>query len=97
MRNRYAGYCYYCTKHVAKNEGHFEKRQNQKGFRLIHAECVFKNRKDKEIKMNRPLLATHYSRSLDKYFSFDNAVFIWENNDWREVFDIIQVGDLEEL
>ena len=45
----------------------------------------------------KPQDATHYSPSLNKYFHFDNAIFIWENNDWREVFDIIQVGDLEEV
>ena len=47
MRNRFPGYCYYCTKHVAKNEGHFEKRQNAKGFRVIHVECVFVQRAEK--------------------------------------------------
>ena len=45
----------------------------------------------------KPPLATHYSALLKKYFHIDNAIFIWENNDWREVFDIIQVGDLEEV
>ena len=47
----------------------------------------------------KPPLATHYSASLNKYFHFDNAIFIWEDNDWREVFDIMimQVGDLEEV
>ena len=44
-----------------------------------------------------PQDATHYSALLKKYFHIDNAIFIWEDNDWREVFDIIQVGDLEEV
>ncbi|MBJ8474376.1 hypothetical protein [Acinetobacter bereziniae] len=47
MRNRFPGTCYYCNSHVAKGEGHFEKRQNAKGFRVIHAECVFKQRAEK--------------------------------------------------
>ena len=45
----------------------------------------------------KPQDATHYSALLKKYFHIDNAVFIQEDNDWREVFDIIQVGDLEEV
>lgn len=48
MRNRFPGYCYYCTHYVAKGDGHFEKRQGSKGFRVIHAECVFKQRTEKE-------------------------------------------------
>lgn len=45
MRNKYGGYCYYCGKYVAKGEGHFER---YKGYwRVIHAECVFKQRKEK--------------------------------------------------
>ena len=47
--------------------------------------------------MSKPQDATHYSASLNKYFNFYNAIFIWEDNDWREVFDIMQVGDLEEV
>ena len=47
MRNRFPGYCYYCTSLVSKGEGHFEKRQDAKGFRVIHAECVFKQRAEK--------------------------------------------------
>lgn len=47
MRNRFPGYCYYCTTLVPKGEGHFEKRQDAKGFRVIHAECVFKQREEK--------------------------------------------------
>ena len=47
MRNRFGGYCYYCTQYVAKGAGHFEKRQDAKGFRVIHVDCVFKQRKEK--------------------------------------------------
>jgi hypothetical protein len=32
---------------VPKGEGHFEKRQDAQGFRVIHAECVFKQRAEK--------------------------------------------------
>ena len=45
----------------------------------------------------KPQDATHYSALLKKYFHIDNAIFIWEDNDWREVFDIMQVGELEEV
>lgn len=48
MRNRFPGICYYCNTNVAKGAGHFEKRQNAKGFRVIHAECVFKQREEKQ-------------------------------------------------
>lgn len=48
MRNRFSGYCYYCTQFVAKGAGHFEKRQDSKGFRVIHAECVFRQREEKQ-------------------------------------------------
>lgn len=48
MRNRFSGYCYYCTDFVAKGAGHFEKCQDAKGFRVIHAECVFKQREEKQ-------------------------------------------------
>lgn len=48
MRNKFTGYCYYCTKFVEKGAGHFEKRSKQKGFRLIHADCVFKQREEKQ-------------------------------------------------
>ena len=47
MRNRFGGYCYYCTQYVAKGAGHFEKRQDAKGFRVIHVDCVFKQREEK--------------------------------------------------
>ena len=47
MRNRYPGTCYYCGLHCEKGAGHFEKLVNAKGFRVIHAECVFFQRADK--------------------------------------------------
>ena len=50
MRNRFSGYCYFCTKHVPVGAGHFEKRQDAKGFRVIHADCIFKQR---EIKLEK--------------------------------------------
>lgn len=48
MRNHFSGYCYYCTHFVAKGAGYFEKRQNAKGFRVIHVDCVFKQREEKK-------------------------------------------------
>ena len=45
MRNRYPGICYYCKSAVAKGAGHFERHQGK--WRTIHAECVFKQRKEK--------------------------------------------------
>ncbi len=47
MRNRYPGVCYYCKSAVAKGAGHFERHQGH--WRTIHAECVFKQRKEKGI------------------------------------------------
>jgi hypothetical protein len=48
MRNRYSGTCYYCGLFVDKQAGHFERYKNS--WRLIHAECVFKQRDEKELK-----------------------------------------------
>ncbi|WP_288191253.1 hypothetical protein [uncultured Veillonella sp.] len=51
MRNNFAGTCYFCGKKVYPREGHFEKNVLGVGTRrwlLIHAECVFKQRKLKE-------------------------------------------------
>lgn len=45
MRNRYPGTCYYCGKRVEKGEGHFERCHGH--WRVIHAECVFKQRAEK--------------------------------------------------
>ena len=46
MRNKYKGYCYYCGKSVEVGEGHFERYQG--GWRTIHADCVFKQREQKQ-------------------------------------------------
>ena len=45
MRNRYSGSCYYCKNFVAVGAGHFERYAGK--WRTIHADCVFKQRKDK--------------------------------------------------
>ncbi len=43
--------------------------------------------------------ATHYSKSMDAYFHFDNAAFIWcdELERWIEYYAIRCIKDLEEL
>lgn len=48
MRNKYPGICYKCGEFVAKNEGHFER--HNKGWRVIHVECVFQQRTEKKSK-----------------------------------------------
>lgn len=45
MRNKYPGCCYYCKNWVAKGEGHFERFAGR--FRVIHADCVLKQRQAK--------------------------------------------------
>jgi hypothetical protein len=50
MRNKYKGTCYYCNKEVLPNKGHFERYKG--GWRVIHAECVLKQRKEKELIKN---------------------------------------------
>lgn len=53
MRNKFSGVCYRCKKWVPKGEGHFERSKIKKGlllvsgWRVIHAECVFEQRKEK--------------------------------------------------
>lgn len=42
-------------------------------------------------------LATHYSPSMDAYFHFDNAVFIWSGGEWIECTAIGHIKDLEEI
>lgn len=42
MRNRYAGMCYRCGKHVPEGAGHFERHQG--GWRVQHASCVLKHK-----------------------------------------------------
>jgi hypothetical protein len=46
LRNRYPGQCYYCKTKVEKGAGHFERYKG--GWRTIHAECVLKQRIEKE-------------------------------------------------
>lgn len=46
MRNKYAGKCYYCAKICLKGEGHFERFPG--GWRIIHADCVLQQRKEKQ-------------------------------------------------
>lgn len=49
MRNKFAGPCYFCGHTVKVGEGHFEKvRNGQHKWRTIHADCVFKQRAEKE-------------------------------------------------
>lgn len=45
MRNRYAGICYRCGKPVPPGAGHFERHKGS--WRVIHAECVLEQRKEK--------------------------------------------------
>jgi len=45
MRNKYAAPCYFCREIVAIGDGHFERRNG--GWRTIHANCVFTQRKAK--------------------------------------------------
>lgn len=44
-------------------------------------------------------LATHYSPSMNAYFHFDCACFIWndELDEWIEYLAIGHIKDLEEL
>ena len=46
MRNKYKGVCYKCQKEVLPGKGHFERYKG--GWRTIHVECVFKQRKEKD-------------------------------------------------
>lgn len=46
MRNKYSGICYYCGRVVLPGEGHFERRHGK--WRVIHADCVFRQRTMKE-------------------------------------------------
>jgi hypothetical protein len=51
MRNRYPGTCYFCYKHVDAFAGHFERHKSSLHckpiWRVIHADCVFIQRKEK--------------------------------------------------
>lgn len=48
MRNRFSGPCYFCGKSVPAGKGHFEHSGGVS--KVIHAECVFKQRELKEKK-----------------------------------------------
>ena len=45
MRNKYPGICYRCGLLVNVGDGHFERYNHS--FRVIHAECVLKQRQEK--------------------------------------------------
>lgn len=42
----------------------------------------------------RPKLATHYSAELDAYFHWDNGLFIFDGQDWKEYLDKIELVKL---
>ncbi len=46
MRNRYGGLCYFCNFWVKEYDGHFERYRG--GWRVIHADCVYKQREIKD-------------------------------------------------
>lgn len=46
MRNKYKGTCYYCGKTVDPGDGHFEREKGK--WLTIHADCVFKQRREKQ-------------------------------------------------
>lgn len=53
-RNKYAGICYHCSELVNKGEGHFEKIVGAyKAWRVIHSECVIKQRSEKNTEAER--------------------------------------------
>ncbi|WP_177930857.1 hypothetical protein [Klebsiella grimontii] len=45
MRNKFPGQCYRCKVWVEKGAGHFERHLGR--FRVIHADCVIAQRKEK--------------------------------------------------
>lgn len=45
MRNKFAGPCYYCGENCASGEGYFERKPG--GWRIIHADCVSRQRAEK--------------------------------------------------
>lgn len=57
MRNKFPGVCYRCKTRVEKNEGHFERLKNTKGWRLQHADCAIKYRGQPQVQgtWTRPL------------------------------------------
>jgi hypothetical protein len=46
VRNKYPGPCYRCKKTVPAGVGHFERSHGK--WLLIHAECVFEQRREKQ-------------------------------------------------
>lgn len=46
MRNKFPGVCYRCGKVVEKGAGHFERYNH--AWRLQHADCAIKARKEKQ-------------------------------------------------
>lgn len=46
MRNKYAEKCYCCDLTVDPGKGHFERYKG--GWRTIHVDCVFKQRAEKD-------------------------------------------------
>lgn len=51
MRNKYGGYCYYCGGYVFPGKGHFERYDHK--WRVIHSDCVFQNRAEKQQKLEQ--------------------------------------------
>lgn len=64
MRNRYEGPCYYCGTHVNGGMGHFERHKGS--WRVIHAECVFKQREEKKNKNQSANRAQHEGSHMAK-------------------------------
>ena len=52
MRNKFPGICYFCGHEVPAQAGHFERVKG--GWRVIHAECVLKQRQEKAAKQQSP-------------------------------------------
>lgn len=51
MKNKYKGKCYCCNQTVQKGEGHFERYKGR--WRVIHIECVKKQREEKLLRMKK--------------------------------------------
>ena len=68
MRNKYPGACYYCSGMVNAGAGHFERHFGQ--WRVIHSECVLKQRKEKQAA--KPLGHRKPQRSDTFPFNFIN-------------------------
>lgn len=59
MRNKIAGTCYRCAKHVPIGAGFFERHQG--GWRVQHVECSNRHA-DKERRLTAKLLDTYVSQ-----------------------------------